>query len=196
MEGFVPETLVSFYLGAGKSEYFFHDVTESYTMLRGGFFSAHMNTEAHCDFQILDPEGKIVFHKQDKAEGLFHVYAENSGTYTIVMHNPSITTSSLVTFTFGTGAEVPATNDDLHSPEYSIKHIERQLKDIQNESTYLWIRQKAHLTQVQQIHSRAFWLSMAQFVVLMMMTAAQIYYIKGLVGHGIRHRAAGGLFPM
>ena len=123
MDGFVPETLVSFYLGAGKSEYFFHDVTESYTMLRGGFFSAHMNTESHCDFQILDPEGNIVFHKQDKAEGLFHVYAENSGTYTIVMHNPSITTSSLVTFTFGTGAEVPATNDDLHSPEYSVSYI-------------------------------------------------------------------------
>ena len=77
-----------------------------------------------------------------------------------------------------------------------IKHVERQLKDIQNESTYLWIRQKAHLTQVQQIHSRAFWLSMAQFVVIFMMTAAQITYIKGLVGHGIRHRAAGGIFPL
>lgn len=180
MEGFVPELLLTFPLLPRSEEFFYEDVTPP-VLIRGGFFASTDEQESSLDFQITDPKGDIVFQKNGEAEGLFHFLARKKGTYTFIVSNTKWLEQKMVTFAVGKGNETTLQAEHVDTMEAQVKSIDRTLKDIQTESTYLWIRQKSHMKTVESIHRRVFWFCLVELLVLMGVSGFQVYYIKGLL---------------
>jgi len=181
MEGFVPELLLTFPLPARTDEYFYEDVGRDPVLVRGGFFASSEDETSSVDFQILDPSGDVVFEKNAEAEGLFHFITKKNGTYTFVVSNNKWMEQKVITFTMGKGNETHLQTEHLDGIDAHVKSIDRTLKDIQTESTYLWIRQKSHMKSVESIHRRVFWFCVIEFLILIGVSGFQVYYIKGLL---------------
>lgn len=181
MEGFLPDLLLTFPLPSRTDEYFYEDVTTEPVLLRGGFFASAEEETSSVDFQITDPTGDIIFSKNDQSEGLFHFIARKRGTYTFIVSNHKWMQSKMVTFAVGMGNDTTLQTEHLNTMDQHVKGIERTLKDIQTESTYLWIRQKSHMKAVESIHQRVFWFCFVEFLILIGVSGFQVYYIKGLL---------------
>lgn len=180
MEGFIPELLLTFPLPPRTDEYFYEDVTPP-VLMRGGFFASSKEETSSVDFQITDPSGDVVFEKFDEAEGLFHFMARKKGTYAFIISNHKWMQQKMVTFAVGKGNETTLQTEHLDTIDSHMQVIERTLKDIQTESTYLWIRQKSHMKTVESIHRRVFWFCVVEFLILVGISGFQVYYIKGLL---------------
>jgi len=180
MEGFTPELLLTFPLPPRTDEYFYEDVTPP-VLIRGGFFASSKEETSSVDFQITNPAGDIIFEKNEEAEGLFHFVAKRKGTYTFIVSNHKWMQQKMVTFAIGKGNETTLQAEHLDDIGTNMQVIERTLKDIQTESTYLWIRQKSHMKTVESIHRRVFWFCVVEFLILVGISGFQVYYIKGLL---------------
>merc|ERR1719446_730584 len=180
MDGFTPDILLTFPLAARTEEQFYEDVTPPF-ILRGGFFAASSEETSSVDFKITNPAGDVVFDKTDEAEGLFHFVAKKKGTYTFTVSNNRWMEEKMVTFALGRGNETNIKGEHVDAVDQQIEAISRELRDIQTESTYLWIRQKSHMKAVESIHRRVFWFCVVEFMILIGMAGLQAYYIKGML---------------
>jgi len=180
MDGFVPELLLTFPLPPRSDEYFYEDVTPPY-VLRGGFFASAGDETSSVDFKITNPAGDVVFDKADEADGLFHFMARKKGTYTFIVSNHKWMEQKMVTFALGKGNETTMQAGHVDAVDSQVQALSKTLRDIQTESTYLWIRQKSHMKAVESIHYRVFGFCIVEFVVLLGVTGFQAYAIKGML---------------
>merc|ERR1712196_532552 len=58
----------------------------------------------------------------------------------------------------GKGNETTMQGGHVDAVDSQIQGLSKTLRDIQTESTYLWIRQKSHMKAVESIHYRVFWI--------------------------------------
>jgi len=180
MDGFTPDILLTFPLSARTDEYFYEEVIPPF-VLRGGFFASSSEETSSVDFKITNPAGEVVFDKSDEAEGLFHFVAKKKGTYTFIVSNNRWMEEKMVTFALGRGNMTSIKGEHVEAVDQQIESISRELRDIQTESTYLWIRQKSHMKAVEGIHRRVFWFCVVEFMILIGMAGLQAYYIKGML---------------
>jgi hypothetical protein len=181
MEGFVPELLLTLPLAPRTDEFFYEDVTTPPVLMRGGFFASSKEATSSVDFQVTNPHGDVIFERYGEAEGLFHFLAIKKGIYTFVVSNHKWMEHKMVTFAVGKGNETTLQAEHLDTVESHVQVIEKNLQDIQTESTYLWIRQKSHMKTVESIHRRVFWFCVVEFLILVGISAFQVYYIKQLL---------------
>merc|ERR1712113_535233 len=133
------------------------------------------------EFSITDPKGNVIFEKQDDAEGLFHFIANKKGTYTFIVSNHRWMQEKMVTFAIGKGNVTHLQPEHIDSMDEQVKAIDKTLVDIQTESTYLWIRQKSHMKTIESIHNRVLSFCCIELLILIGISAFQVYYIKGLL---------------
>ncbi|KAL8272000.1 hypothetical protein Esti_004124 [Eimeria stiedai] len=176
MQNFIPEMLVTFSLGARSDEYFYEAVESDNVFLRGGFFVGGEEGDSAVDFSITDPDGDVIY-KKSRSEGLFYFTAKKRGTYSFILWMASKT----VTFAIGRGAETALLPKHLNNAQEMAEQLERQLKDIQAESSYLWIRQRSLNDAAQGFLQRLSWLSGIEFLMLIGTAAFHARYIVGLV---------------
>lgn len=183
MEGYVPELLLTFPLPARTDEFFYEDLSQEQTpvLIRGGFFASASDETSEVAFSIMDPKGNTIFEKASEPEGLFHFVAKLSGTYTFIVSNHKWMQEKMVTFTVGKGNETHLQAGHLTTVEDTVKAIDKTLVDIQTESTYLWIRQNAHMKAVESIHTRVLAFCVVEFLILVGISGFQVYYIKNLL---------------
>eukprot|EP00386_Alphamonas_edax_P001499 GDKI01004498.1.p1 GENE.GDKI01004498.1~~GDKI01004498.1.p1 ORF type:complete len:277 (-),score=85.96 GDKI01004498.1:83-913(-) len=180
MQHFVPEMLVTFPLASRSDEYFYKDVTVVPTLIRGGYFVSADEDQSDVDFQITDPSGEVIF-KRSQSEGLFYFQANMTGSYSFIVSNHRWMQTKIVTFAVGQGNDTALQPAHLQSLDENIQKVDKQLKDIQSDSTYLWIRQRSHMRAVQSTNSKTFWFALVEFLCLLAVSAFQVYYIKGLL---------------
>jgi hypothetical protein len=186
MADFDPELLVTVPIASRSDEFFYEDVTKVGTTIRGAYFiigSEGQERHTGVDFVITDPTGAIIFQRNDQVEGVFRVQANSTGTYTVMLSNHKWMTSKQVTLLMGTGEQKTLKAKDLSSLQDGIGYIDTALREIQSESSYLWIKQKSHMKAVTAINSRVFWYHLIQFLVLLLVSSVQIYYIRGLISN-------------
>jgi hypothetical protein len=161
------------------SEFFYEDVTEIGTVLRGGFFASD-EKKSDVMFQILNPSMLEVYNSQGKSDVFFTVKAEEVGTYTF--HFAGKRTQQ-VSFIVGAGKKGALKKEQVKTIEDQIKTVDRELRDIQHEGSYLWTRQKSHLKTVDAINSRIFWFTVVEFLALAAVAGFQVFYVKNLLSH-------------
>jgi len=183
MEGYVPELLLTFPLPARTDEFFYEDLPQDSppVLIRGGFFASASDETSEVAFSITDPKGNTIFDKASEAEGLFHFVAKTPGTYTFIVSNHKWMQEKMVTFTVGKGNQTHLQAGHLATVEDTVKAIDKTLVDIQTESTYLWIRQNAHMKAVESIHTRVLAFTVVEFLILVGISGFQVYYIKNLL---------------
>lgn len=186
MHDFHPDLLVTVPVAARSDEFFYEDVKSSGTLIRGAYFvigSENDETHTGIDFVITDPEGEIIYERRDKVEGVFGLTANKTGTYSLMVGNHKWMSGKQVTLLVGIGKHQALKSDDLNPLTEGMSSIESTLKEIQSESSYLWIKQKSHMKAVSAINSKIYWYYLFEFIVLLVVSSIQIYYIRGLLSN-------------
>lgn len=186
MKNFNPELLVTVPISARSDEFFYEDVSEPGSLIRGAYFVIGSETEQEhtgVDFVVTDPDGAVVYERRDKAEGVFSHNTTKKGTYSIMIGNHKWMSAKQVTVLMGVGEHNALKSQDVTSVADGFTRVEAALKEIQSESSYLWIRQKSHMKAVSSINSRVYWYFLFEFLILLAVSSVQIYYVRGLLSN-------------
>ena len=186
MHDFNPDLLVTVPVSARSDEFFYEDISTVGTLIRGAYFVIGAeDDEMHTgvDFVVTDPNGSIVYERRDKVEGVFSYNANVTGSYSFMIGNHKWLKSKQVTFLVGVGEHRALKSHDLNPLTDGMSAIDSTLKEIQSESSYLWIKQKSHMKAVSSINSKIYWYYLFEFLVLVVVSSIQIYYIRGLLSN-------------
>jgi len=186
MKDFDPELLVTVPVASRSDEFFYEDVQKKGTLIRGAYFVIGAENDEHnsgVDFVVTDPDGEILYQRHNQVEGVFSHTTLKTGTYTVMIGNHKWMSPKQVTLLLGVGENKNLKSGDLTSLTDGISVIETSMKEIQSESSYLWIKQKSHMKAVSAINSRVFWYHMFQFLILIAVSSVQIYYVRGLLSN-------------
>lgn len=186
MSNFNPDMLVTVPVGARSDEFFYEDVTQPGTLIRGAFFvigSENDETRSGVDFVITDPDGQVVYDKKDHVEGVFSLKTEKKGTYSIMVGNHKWMSTKQVTVLMGVGESQALKKQDLTSVTEGISKVDSLLKEIQSESSYMWIKQKSHMKAVSAMNSGIYWYYLIEFILLLVVSSIQIYYVRRLLSN-------------
>jgi hypothetical protein len=186
MKNFNPDLLVTVPMAARSDEFFYEDVTEPGGLIRGAYFvigSEKEEDHTGVDFVVTDPDGAIVYERRDKSEGVFSHTTAKKGTYSIMIGNHKWISGKQVTLLMGMGEHNALKPQDVTSVTEGFTRVEASLKEIQSESSYLWIRQKSHMKAVSTINSRVYWYFLFEFFILLAVSSVQIYYVRGLLSN-------------
>ena len=169
------ENMMTFQLK--DSEFFYEDVTEIGTMIRGMFFS--QSGDGKIGFVVLDPNNKKVYEHEGKRDGYFKVKAELVGTYTFMFTG----NQKQVSFIVGSGKKTNLKKEHLSKLEEQITEIDKKLRDIQQEGSYLWTKQKRDQKVIENINYRVFFFALIEFLVLTSVAIFQVLYLKNLLSY-------------
>jgi hypothetical protein len=186
MKNFNPDLLVTVPVPARSDEFFYEDVQTPGTLLRGAYFvigSENEDTHTGVDFVVTDPDGAVVYERRDQVEGVFSHPTTKKGTYSIMIGNHKWMSTKQVTLLMGVGEHHALKSQDLDSVTTGVARVESTLKEIQSEASYMWIKQKSHMKAVASINSRIYWYYLIEFLILLLVSSVQIYYIRGLVSN-------------
>jgi len=161
---------------ASKKECFFEDLhindkmTVTYQVGGGG----HMD----IDFWLSDPHN-LALHKQIKqTTGTVSITAEKDGKHEYCFSN-QMSSIADKTVSFNVHGVIYVGDDDTVAPiEREIRLLASDLKAVKDEQEYLLVREKKHRNTAESTNSRVKWWSVLQAIVLVVVVAWQVYYLK------------------
>lgn len=134
------------------------------------------------DFWILGPDQNIIHKGERESSGKYTFAAHANGIYTYCFSNKMSTmTPKVVMFNMEVG-EAPKTDEkeeaDNNKLESMIKELTTSLTSVKHEQEYMGVRDRIHRNINESTNSRVVIWSFFEAVVLVTMTAGQIFYLK------------------
>ncbi|KAL1502080.1 hypothetical protein ABEB36_007278 [Hypothenemus hampei] len=146
----------------------------SFQIAEGGFLD--------IDVRILGPDAKVIYEEERQTSGKYSFAAHFPGIYTFCFSNKMSTmTPKIVMFDVAVG-EPPKAEDangkTTNKLEEMIKELGGSLTAVKQEQEYMRIRDRIHRAINESTNSRVVAWSFFEAVILVSMTAAQIFYLK------------------
>ncbi|KAF9780283.1 emp24/gp25L/p24 family/GOLD-domain-containing protein [Thelephora terrestris] len=175
----VAPCLVSAYsieLPAATKECFFEDLhtndkmTVTYQAGGGG----HMD----IDFWLTDPDGQALHKDVKQSTGTVSITAKRDGKHEYCFSNLMSSVSDKVV-SFNVHGVIYVGDDDIVAPvEREIRGLANDLKTVRDEQEYILVRERRHRNTAESTNSRVKWWSIVQSIVLFLVVAWQVYYVK------------------
>jgi hypothetical protein len=179
MHDFEAKMLVQFHLKGHHTQNFFEEVKAG-QLIRGAFFSSADDVGADISFSLLSTTRDAIV-EQTATEGVFHVEAKEDGVYRFDFQNSAYFQTKAVTFTLGVSDKPKLSTHTLDSTGEKINQMLHLANDAQSETHYMWTREATRLKQSQATHRRVVHFALLQFSVYALVTAFQLFYVKGLL---------------
>ncbi|CAL1700560.1 unnamed protein product [Somion occarium] len=161
---------------ASKKECFFEDLhvndkmTVTYQVGGGG----HLD----IDFWLTDPEGQALDKRIKQTTGTASMTAAKDGRYEYCFSNQMSTVVDKIV-SFNVHGVIYVDEDDTIAPiEREIRNLAQGLTSVKDEQEYIVIRERTHRNTAESTNSRVKWWSIMQAVVLFLVVAWQVYYLK------------------
>jgi len=175
----VAPCLVSAYsieLPAATKECFFEDLhtndkmTVTYQVGGGG----HMDV----DFWLTDSDGHALHKDIKQSTGTVSITAKKDGRHEYCFSNLMSSVSDKVV-SFNVHGVIYIGEDDIVAPvEREIRALANDLKTVKDEQEYILVRERRHRNTAESTNSRVKWWSIVQSIVLFLVVAWQVYYLK------------------
>jgi len=163
-------------LPAAMKECFFEDLhandkmTVTYQVGGGG----HMDV----DFWLTDPEGLALSKHVKQSTGTASITAKKDGKHEYCFSN-QMSSIADKTVSFNVHGVIYVGDDDTVAPiEREIRALANDLKAVKDEQEYILVREQKHRNTAESTNSRVKWWSVLQTVVLIVVVAWQVYYLK------------------
>jgi len=151
----------------------------AFEVIEGGFLDIDLN--------IVAPNSEVIHAGERESNGRYTFPAAMDGVYTYCFSNKMSTmTPKMVMFTMDIsdkdekkvgedGKEVEGGNNKL---EGMIKELSASLSGVKHEQDYMEVRERVHRSINENTNSRVVLWSVFEALVLLSMTAGQVYYLK------------------
>ena len=135
--------------------------------------------QMEVDFWIIDPDRNKIYNLLRVADGDASIDITRGGRYEYCFSNEfsSVGTKD-VTFHIHGVVYVDSEDSSPDSLDSQVKHLGRLVQDIKNEQGYIVIRERTHRNTAESTNSRVKWWSIFQFLVVLVNSLFQIYYLK------------------
>jgi hypothetical protein len=160
---------------ASKKECFFEDLhkhdkmTVTYQVGGGG----HLD----IDFWLSDPEERILGKQIRQSTGSISITAEKDGRHEYCFSNQmSSIADKLVSF--NVHGVIYVAEDVVAPIEREIRALSNGLSAVKDEQEYIVLRERTHRNTAESTNNRVKWWSVVQAIVLFLVCAWQIYYLK------------------
>jgi p24 family protein beta-1 len=182
IQGFSPEDLLRFEIGALGEEEFFEAIDIVPSIVRGAWFVSTAESR-DIDFTILDPSQIVLFERKSRKEVIFSFEAKRQGVYVFRFKNNRIMQGHTITLALhcGNSSNTVLTSEHLSPVEQQLSTIQKSIKDFQLDSQFAQLRQETHYNTVAGANKNVFWFSLLESMGVVAVTAWQIYYIKKLL---------------
>ncbi|KAJ6599337.1 emp24/gp25L/p24 family/GOLD-domain-containing protein [Mycena vulgaris] len=162
---------------AGKKECFFEDLhqhdkmTVTYQVGGGG----HLD----IDFWLSDPDNRLLGKQIRQSTGTLSITAEKDGRHEYCFSNQmSAIADKIVSFNVHGIIYVGEDADVVAPIEREIRILSSGLQEVKDEQEYIVVREKTHRNTAESTNARVKWWSVLQAIVLFLVVAWQIYYLK------------------
>jgi hypothetical protein len=179
MHDYEANTLVQFHLKARTTQVFYEEAKAG-QLLRGAYFASADEVGADISFTIISPHYDTLVERSG-TEAVFHVQAKEDGHYKFEFENSVFFQTKAVTFTVGVSDTPKLGTHTLDSTGEKINQMLHLANDAQTETHYMWSREATRLKHQQATHRRVVHFALLQFSVYALVTAFQLYYVKGLL---------------
>eukprot|EP00301_Raphidiophrys_heterophryoidea_P026041 c8885_g1_i1.p1 GENE.c8885_g1_i1~~c8885_g1_i1.p1 ORF type:complete len:213 (-),score=55.65 c8885_g1_i1:102-740(-) len=173
---------LTFWADPQGTECFFEDIYKGDAV--SGNFQVTTGGNMEVDFQVLTPTGKSVIKLDSVVEHMFEFGAEESGEYTFCFSNTN-TYHDMKSITFELNADHPLANTNAIADKNSMSDLQDKLRqlqltvrDVQSTQRYLRNREIRHRNTTDSTNSRVLWWSVLEAVVIVALSAFQVYYIR------------------
>lgn len=135
------------------------------------------------DVRIVGPDGKVIHSGERETSGRYTFAAHTPGVYTYCFSNKMSTmTPKVVAFNMliGEQAKQEASKDGESTTklEDMIRELSGALSGVKNEQEYMQVRDRIHRSISESTNSRVVLWSVFEALILVAMTAGQVYYLK------------------
>ena len=171
---------LSVQIDAHKEECFYQYVKKEGKL--GVYFQVAQGGFLDIDCTVWGPDNRQVHTVERESEGRFSVHGYETGIYKVCFSNKMSTmTPKTVIFQVHPGDRLEyeelAKLEQLSPIEESLLRLADALADIQTEQLYLRNRERVHRNMAESTNARVLWWSFFEALILMAMTAWQVYYI-------------------
>ncbi|KAL0233877.1 hypothetical protein PCE1_002382 [Barthelona sp. PCE] len=173
----------SFRIDPKKQECFLESVKKPTPM--AGSFSVTEGGLLDVDVRVLDPSLNVVYEANREQEGAFSFNADLPGVYKFCFNNHASMTPKVVEFNIIVGDSMGekvglAKKEHLNPLEDSILSLRNELRAISDEQRHLKARESRHRSTTESTNSRVLWFSLFECVVLIVVCALQVLYLRQL----------------
>ncbi|KAF9452200.1 supernatant protein factor, C-terminal domain-containing protein [Macrolepiota fuliginosa MF-IS2] len=163
-------------VAAGKKDCFFEDLhvhdkmTVSYQVGGGG----HLD----IDFWLSDPNGKILGKHIRQDTGSVSITAAVDGRHEYCFSNQMSAIADKIV-SFNVHGVIYIDEDEAVAPiEREIRNLAIGLTSVKDEQEYIVVRERTHRNTAESTNARVKWWSVLQAIVIFVVVAWQIYYLK------------------
>ncbi|XP_044764082.1 transmembrane emp24 domain-containing protein-like [Coccinella septempunctata] len=165
---------------AHAEECFFDKVEEgtkmglTFEIAEGGFLDINV--------RIMGPDGEVIHEGVGESHGKYTFTANTKGVYTYCFSNKMSTlTPKVVMFNMAIGEARSQTKPDgenTNKLEDMIRELSSSLSGVKQEQEYMAVRDRIHRSINESTNSRVVLWSFFEALILVAMTAGQVYYLK------------------
>jgi len=172
---------LTFWVDPQGTECFFEDVYKGDAV--SGNFQVTTGGNMEVDFNVLTPTGKSVMRLESSVEHMFEFTAEESGEFTFCFSNTN-TYHDMKSITFELNSDHPldganiADRDSVSQLQEKLRNLQLTVRDVQSTQRYLRNREVRHRNTTDSTNSRVLWWSVLEAVVIVALSAFQVYYIR------------------
>eukprot|EP00048_Salpingoeca_helianthica_P013494 m.201576 g.201576 ORF g.201576 m.201576 type:complete len:199 (-) comp15507_c2_seq1:73-669(-) len=145
----------------------------TFQVAEGGFLD--------IDVSIVGPDGKVIYSGERETDGKYTFSAHIDGEYKYCFSNAMSTlTTKLVVFSIIVGPEETELGSDAHHDKLSdmTRELSEALHNVMREQEYMEVRDRTHQAINDSTNTRVVWWSFFETLVLVSMTAGQIYFLR------------------
>jgi len=130
------------------------------------------------DFWLTDPDGHALHKDVKQSTGTASITAKKHGRHEYCFSNLMSSVSDKVV-SFNVHGVIYVGEDDIVAPvEREIRALANDLKSVRDEQEYILVRERRHRNTAESTNSRVKWWSIVQSIVLFLVVAWQVYYLK------------------
>lgn len=132
------------------------------------------------DFFIYSPQGNEVLESfKDASHGEVTLKAPTKGKYPYCFSNENSNVDTKdVTFNIHGTIWVDIDDPNSNSIESSVRRLSKLIKEVEDEQSYIVIRERTHRNTAESTNDRVKWWSVFQLGVVVVNSLFQIYYLK------------------
>ncbi|ORM39822.1 Transcription initiation factor TFIID subunit 1 [Babesia sp. Xinjiang] len=182
MEGFHPSSMLSFDIAPKNSEFFYENVRNTGTLLRGMFYTLSKDIELKVHLTIKSPSGEIVFDKES-ADGIFSFEAKVTGVYTFEFANPLWMTTAGVTVAVGNDEHSVLKSEHIRNTTSRLDTLKSHVDSIYAQFRYLWLHNHRQMRAARDAQTKLLLYSVMQLIIVGVCSLICVTYVKKIVSH-------------
>ncbi|KAK1442166.1 hypothetical protein BgAZ_401960 [Babesia gibsoni] len=182
MQGFHPNSMLSFDIAPKSSEIFYENIKNSGTLMRGMYYTLSKEEDLLIRLSIKSPAGEMLYVKES-SDGIFSFEAKQPGVYEFEFYNSHWVTPVGLTIAVGSEEYSVLKSRHIRNTQSRLSDLKTNVDSIYAQFKYLWLHNHRQMRISRDTQHHLLVYSAIQLAVVGLCSFICISYVKKIVSH-------------